>query len=112
MLHVLRNHVGSTTWRYVLFSWIFCSDELVKYFANKLADLPHVLSVFTLLCSEEELEARRKAQLPDADDEAIAYTMYTLSKCATVEATKIDTTALSPAQVAARIREHLLQGAR
>jgi len=79
---------------------------------QKLADIPHVLSVFTLLCSEEELKARRQVQLLDADDEATAYTMYTLSECASVEATKIDTSTLSPAQVAARIREHLLQGAR
>ncbi len=112
MLYVLRNHVGSTTWKYVLFSWIFRSDDLVRHFTSKLVDIPHTSAVFTLLCSEEELKARRKAQLPDADDETIAYTMDTLSKCASVEATKIETTALSPAQVAARIREHLLQRAR
>ena len=45
ILHVLRNHVGSTTWEHVLVSWIFRSDDLVKYFASKLADIPHVLSV-------------------------------------------------------------------
>jgi hypothetical protein len=98
MAFLLNSFLNCTEYKFILYSWIFRSDELFRVILNKLKNNDFLLYKFTLTCSQDVFRKR----LEDADREASKFPMYieSLYQCEQTETEKVDTTERSVEEVA------------
>jgi hypothetical protein len=98
MALLLNSFLNCTEYKFILYSWIFRSDELFRVILNKLKTNDFLLYKFTLTCSQDVFRKR----LEDADREVskIPMCIESLYQCEQTETEKVDTTERSVEEVA------------
>ena len=98
MVFLLDRFLNCSEYKYVLFSWIFRSDEVFNHILDSLHTIDFVLQKFTLTCDENVFRDRLKAA--GREKEKIAGCLESLRLCETTDSVKIDTTQKSIETVA------------
>lgn len=98
MVFLLDRFLNCSEYKYVLFSWIFRSDEVFNHILDSLHTTDFVLQKFTLTCDENVFRDRLKAA--GREKEKIAGCLESLRLCETTDSVKIDTTQKSIETVA------------
>jgi hypothetical protein len=107
MSFLLNSFLNCTEYEYVLYSWIFRSDEVFDLILNNLKPTDFTLFKFTLTCDPDvflkRLEGKRETS-------KIPMCIESLSRCEQTETEKVDTTERSVEAVAGilynRIQEY------
>ena len=98
MVFLLDRFLNCSEYKYVLFLWIFRSDEVFNHILDSLHTTDFVLQKFTLTCDENVFRDRLKAA--GREKEKIAGCLESLRSCETTDSVKIDTTQKSIETVA------------
>ena len=102
---LLDNFLKCSEYKYVLFSWIFRSDEVFNHILERLQETNFVLQKFTLTCNENTFKDRLKAAGREKDK--IAGCLESLHSCDVTDSLKIDTTQKSIELVARIIHDRI-----
>lgn len=101
---VLRNYLSNGC-AHVILTWVLHRQEIIDRILSGLEGIPFDGSLFTLVCDERTLESRWRASHSGHADVELA--LRRLRESAALDTTHIDTTELSPEQVAGGILETL-----
>lgn len=95
---LLDSFLNCSEYKFVLFSWIFRSDEVFNHILERLQATDFVLQKFTLMCNENAFRDRLEAA--GRERNKIAECLESLHSCETTDSVKIDTTQKSIIKVA------------
>lgn len=105
MVFLLDRFLNCSEYRFVLFSWIFRSDEVFKHILDCLQTKDFVLQKFTLTCDENAFRDRLEAAGREKDK--IAGCLKSLRSCEATDSVKIDTTGKSIEKVAIILHDRI-----
>ena len=105
MTFLLDRFLNCSEYRFVLFSWIFRSDEVFSHILNCLRTTDFVLQKFTLTCDENVY--RDRLELAGREKDKIAGCLESLRLCETTDSVKIDTTQKSIEKVARILHDRI-----
>ena len=98
MTFLLDRFLNCSEYRFVLFSWIFRSDEVFSHILDSLQTTDFVLQKFTLTCDENAF--RDRLEIAGRKKDKIAGCLESLRLCKITDSVKIDTTQKSIENVA------------
>lgn len=106
IVHCLGNFLACSAFDHVIFGWVLHQQDILNALEARLSPPPSVRTVrFSLICAPDELRRRITCDVnagvrqPDALPRALAYLPFYDA----LSTHKLDTTALSPAETAAKI---------
>ena len=103
--HVLNNFIRCSAYENVIFCWVMHEQSIVNEILSQLDTSDCLVRTISLVCSKEELRNRLEKDIsaairqPDIIDRSVAR----LPLYKNLDSERIDTTGLTPEQVAARI---------
>lgn len=86
----LRNFLISSTFNYVIFSWVIHKEEISNTILDNLKDLDYELYKITITCSQEVL--KRRMIIGDRSQDGIKESLKRLDMYTNMDTIKIDTT--------------------
>lgn len=103
--HLLGNFIRCSAYETVLFCWVMHEQAIIDEILSKLPLDDVAVSAFSLVCSEEVLCARLAGDIAAGirQTDVIERSTQRLPLYEKLNTVKIDTTALSPEETAARI---------
>jgi len=105
MVFLLDSFLSCSEYTFVLFSWIFRSDEIYNNILERLQTTDFILQKFTLTCNENTFRDRLEAAGREKDK--IAGCLESLHSCDITDSLKIDTTQKSIEKVARIIHDRI-----
>ena len=106
MSFLLNNFLNCTEYEFVLYSWIFRSDEVFHLILNKLKSNDFVLYKYTLTCNQDVFQKRLETAVREQDK--IPLCIESLYQCEKTESEKIDTTYRSVEEVASILHSRII----
>lgn len=98
MAFLLDSFLNCSEYKFVLFSWIFRSDEVFNNIIERLQTTDFILQKFTLTCDINAF--RDRLEISGKEKGRIAGCLESLRLCETTDSVKIDTTQKSIKKVA------------
>lgn len=103
IIHLLRNYLKNTYFEYVIFSWVMHRQDIFDTILGGLSGIDYYLYPITLMASPPALEERMLLDGREAHDMEESIQRFHLFHG--LDTFKLDTTDLSPAEVASKIVE-------
>lgn len=100
---ILRSYLKSTSFDYVIFSWVLHRQEIIDRLLAGLADLNFEHQLVTLTCSEAAL--RRRMQGDQRTEEQIRRSLERLSFYHEMGALAVDTSEIGVNEVVKQVRQ-------
>ena len=109
MAFLLNSFLNCSEYEFILYSWIFRSDELFGIIFNKMKSNDFMLYKYTLTCSQDAFLKR----LEDAgrDKRQFPMCIESLFQCESTESENIDTTHSSVEEVASTLQHKIIKNA-
>lgn len=103
--HLLANFLACPAYENVILCWVMHEQSIIDDILARLDTSDCMVRAVSLVCSEEELRARLEGDVANGirQPDVIARSLARLPLYATLDTTKLDTTGLTPDQVAGMI---------
>ena len=105
MAFLLNSFLNCTEYEFILYSWIFRSDEVFRIILNKLKSNDFVLFKYTLTCSQDVFRKRLKDA--DREESKIQMCIDSLHQCEQTDTDKVDTTERSVEEIACILHDRI-----
>ncbi len=109
MAFLLESFLNCSEYRFVLFSWIFRSDEVLKNILVRLRTTDFVLQKFTLTCHENAF--RNRLKIAGREKSKVKECVEALYLCENTDSVKVDTTNKSIGQVVKFLHDKIIERA-
>lgn len=106
MSFLLNSFLNCTEYEFILYSWIFRSDEVFSLILNKLIPTDFKLYKFTLICDHDVFLKRLEGK---REESKIPMCIESLYQCESTESEKIDTTNMSVKEVASTLQHKIIE---
>ncbi len=103
--HLLGNFLSCSAYQNVILCWVMHEQSIIDDILSRLDTSDCAVRTISLVCSEGELRARLEGDVAGGvrQPDVIARSLARLPLYSSLNATKLDTTGLTPKQVAVRI---------
>lgn len=105
IIFLLNSFLNCTEYDFILFSWIFRSDELFRKILNKLKSNDFILYKYTLTCSQDVF--RKRLEAAGREESKFPMCMESLQQCENTESEKINTTNRSVEEIASTLLDRM-----